>query len=38
MLLKENEKFREDVRRMILTDELLALPAVFADFRKEHGE
>ena len=34
VLLKENEKFREDVRRMILTDELLALPAVFADFRK----
>lgn len=33
-LLKENEKFREDVRRMVLTDELLALPAVFADFRK----
>ena len=34
VLLKENEKFREDVRRMILTDELLSLPAVFADFRK----
>ena len=34
-LLNENEEFRDAVRRAILTEELLALPAVFADFRSE---
>ena len=34
-LLNENEEFREAVRRAILTDELLALPAVFTAFASE---
>ncbi len=34
-LLDENEEFREAVRRAILTEELLTLPAVFADFASE---
>ena len=34
-LLNENEEFRNAVRQAILTEELLTLPAVFADFRSE---
>ena len=34
-LLNENQEFRDAVRQAILTEELLALPAVFADFRSE---
>ena len=34
-LLKENHEFREAVRRAILTEELMALPAVFASFASE---
>ena len=34
-LLNENDEFRDAVRRAILTEELLTLPAVFADFASE---
>ena len=34
-LLDENEEFRDAVRQAILTEELLTLPAVFADFASE---
>ena len=34
-LLKENHEFREAVRRAILTEELMALPAVFSSFASE---
>ena len=34
-LLNENREFREAVRKAILTEELLSLPAVFADFASE---
>ncbi len=34
-LLRENEEFREAVRRELLTKELLELPASFASFRSE---
>ena len=32
-LLNENDEFRDAVRRAILTEDLLTLPAVFADLR-----
>lgn len=34
-LLKENHEFREAVRRAILTEELMSLPAVFSSFASE---
>ena len=34
-LLRENQEFREAVRKAILTEELLALPAVFSAFASE---
>ena len=34
-LLNENHEFREAVRRAILTEELMALPAVFSSFASE---
>ena len=34
-LLNENQEFREAVRRAILTEELMALPAVFSSFASE---
>lgn len=34
-LLRENQEFREAARQLILTEELLALPAVFSGFASE---
>ena len=34
-LLRENPEFREAARQLILTEELLALPAVFSGFASE---
>ena len=37
-ILREQPDVREEVRRLILTDELLALPAQFIEMRKEQAE
>ena len=37
-ILREQPDVREEIRRLILTDELLALPAQFIEMRKEQAE